>query len=171
MDKYEIISSLIGASNLIFAIVIGTLTYKNSKKLKEFQEQSSKDMKELQEKSLKLNMAQTELYIQELLVSARKISLDMTLEKLKLEVDPNSNIQASLSDTLMKHTLQEVLNSYEVACMKYLDDKIDKERFRKTYIKEITELFNTSAYNELLSATNSYQAIKKVNEEWNNLEN
>lgn len=170
MDKYEIISSLIGTSNLIFAIVIGTLTYRNSKKIKEFQEQSSNNMKELQEKSLKLNMAQTELYIQELLVSARKTFLDMTLEKLKLEVDPNNKIQASLSDSLMKHTLQEVLNSYEIACMKYLDDKVDKDRFKKTYIKEITDLFKANSYKELLDETNSFQAIKKVNYEWNNLE-
>lgn len=171
MNNYEIISSIIAASNLLSITVIGILTYKNSTKLRDFQIQSSKEIKELQEKSLKLDMAQTELYIQELLVNARKIFLDMTLEKLKLEINPNENIQVELKNSLMKHTLQEILNSYEVACMKYLDDKIDKERFKKTYIKEITELFKTVAYNNLLNATNSYQAIKKVNQEWNNLEN
>jgi len=170
MDKYEIISSLVATSNLIFAIVIGILTYKNSQKLKEFQEKSSNDMQELQEKNLRLNMAQTELYIQELLVSARKIFLDMTLEKLKLEIEPNNKIQVELSDSLMKHTLQEVLNSYEIACMKYLDSKVDKDRFKKTYIKELRELFTNIGYKILLDERNSYQAIKKVNEEWNNLE-
>lgn len=171
MDNYEIISSIIAASNLLSITVIGILTYKNSTKLRDFQIQSSMEIKELQEKSLKLDMAQTELYIQELLVNARKIFLDMTLENLKLEINPNKNIQTELKNSLIKHTLQEILNSYEVACMKYLDDKIDKERFRKTYIKEITELFRTDGYNNLLNVTNSYQAIKKVNQEWNNLEN
>ena len=30
--------------------------------------------------------------------------------------------------------LEEVCNAYDEACMKYLDNKVDKKRFKKTYI-------------------------------------
>lgn len=160
MTKYELFSIIIGGTNLIVASVVAISTYLNSRQLKK-----------LQEKNLKLNMAQTELYIQELLVNARKIFLDMTLERLKLSINNENTKQNDLNDSLIKHTLQEVLNSYEIACMKYLDDKVDKDRFKKTYIKEITDLFKTESYKKLLDETNSFQAIKKVNNEWNNLEN
>ncbi len=159
MEKYEVLSLFIGFTNIGVIATIAIVTNFNSKKLKD-----------IEEKNLKLNEAQTELYIQELIMNARKLILDITLEKLKLEVDSENKSQSELIEALMSHTLQEVLNSFEIACSKYLDDKVDKKRFKKTYIREITELFSIEAYKILLTDTNSYQAIKKVNNEWNNHE-
>lgn len=152
MEDKDIIALIISVLSFIVTSIIAYLSYNNSKVI------------------TKLNMAQTELYIQELILSARKISLDLLLEKYKLSIENPTPEQTSLCESLTKCTLQEILNAYEVACMKYIDDKIDKARFRKTYYKEIRDLFAVSSYRDLLSDTNSFHALKQVNEEWNNLE-
>lgn len=155
--KSEVIVAII---NIIVVVIIGGFTYHNSIKLLEFEEKNHKS-----------NMAQTELYIQELILNARKVFIDITIEQLKIEVDPNNSKAKEFSHTLFRSGVQEILNSYEVACSKYIDNKIDKDRFKKTYIKEIRDLFDSkSPYLNELNKQNSYHAIKKVNEEWNNLE-
>lgn len=150
MDS-NIVIAIATVVNVIVVCIIGYLTLNNSKNLKD-----------IEEKNLKLNEAQTELYIQELLVNARKLFIEMTMHQLGKE------IQEKGKNAFLTMLKQEVLNSYEVACAKYLDDKVDKERFKKTYIKEIRELF--TSFKDMLSNENSYQAIKEVNTEWNNLE-
>lgn len=150
MDS-NIVIAIATVVNVIVVCIIGYLTLNNSKNLKD-----------IEEKNLKLNEAQTELYIQELLVNARKLFIEMTMHQLGKE------IQEKGKNAFLTMLKQEVLNSYEVACAKYLDDKVDKERFKKTYIKEIRELF--TSFKDILSNENSYQAIKEVNTEWNNLE-
>lgn len=173
MENIQIMTIIATASNAFVAAIVGFATYYNSKKMRESQSESASRFKEIEEKNLNLNMAQTELHIQELLVNARKLSLDILLEKYKLSTQ-NANQteeQKAMVESLVSHSLQEILNSYEVACSKYLDNKIDKDRFKKTYTKEITDLFgNKSPYESLLSKTNAFHALKKVNEEWNNLE-
>lgn len=66
------------------------------------------------------------------------------------------------------------LNTYEEACSKYLDDKIDKKRFRKTYKTEIKNFIEgkkeTKEIHELLfpEATSRYKCIWKVYKDWEN---
>lgn len=151
MTNYEIITIIISISGFFVAFS----TFFNGKKIRE-----------LEESNLKHNMAQTELYIQELLVNSRKLFIDVSIEMVKL---PNTFNQEDKNKFLIP-ALQEILNSYEIACAKYLDDKIDKERFKKTYFQEITELMNNKSYKNLLEKANSFQAIKKVNKEWNDRE-
>lgn len=74
------------------------------------------------------------------------------------------------ADVLMNISQQEILNAYEEACMKYLDEKIDKARFKKTYIKEIRQLVESESNKDKFGTSSSYTAIKKVYDEWNNLE-
>ena len=54
--------------------------------------------------------------------------------------------------------------------MKYLDGKVDKVRFKKTYNREIRQLVeeNQEDYKEV---KNIYEATLKVYKEWNNKEN
>jgi hypothetical protein len=73
-----------------------------------------------------------------------------------------------LEESIIGIVDQEILNAYEEACMKYLDGKVDKERFKKTYIVEIRNV--VKKYEAKLGASTSYTAISKVNKEWNDLE-
>ena len=67
--------------------------------------------------------------------------------------------------------VEDSWNAYENACAKYLDNKIDRERFRKSYKDEIKQLIEDSekpTYTNPL--TSKYKAIIKVYTEWEHLE-
>jgi hypothetical protein len=69
--------------------------------------------------------------------------------------------------------VEALLNSYELACGLYLDGgKLDDERFRRQYHEEIKRLFDfPDPYQKRLHPVNSpYKAIRKVHEQWHNLE-
>ena len=165
MTNYEILTILISFTTLIVSLVV----FLNSQKIRLVDEKNSNRLLEIEENNLKHNMAQTELHIQELLVNARKLFLDINLEKLKLSFDNNSDAK-ELANKLTSNSLQEILNAYEIACMKYLDSKVDKDRFKKTYYQEVRQIFENISYKPFLNKENSFHALKKVNQEWNNLE-
>lgn len=59
-------------------------------------------------------------------------------------------------------------NAYEDACGKYLDGKIDKERFRRMYQSEIRKLVEDEEQKTFYSSTQSiYDCTIKVYNEWN----
>ncbi len=90
-----------------------------------------------------------------------RISAD---EKRHLEVMEKSRASA----------IEGFLNRYEDACSKYIDNKIDRERFRKIYFKEIANLCNPdiASYASHMhpEATCRFEAIWKVYKEWHRLE-
>ena len=66
---------------------------------------------------------------------------------------------------------EELLNAYDEACAKYLDKKVDKERFRKMYFHEIKQLVECKEFSEAYDRVSSrYIATIKVYQEWVNLE-
>jgi hypothetical protein len=72
---------------------------------------------------------------------------------------------------------EDYVNQYENACAKYIDNKIDKERFKRTYFSEIRTLCEVKANeNSILfdllnpEATSKFQAIWRVYREWYYLE-
>ena len=70
-----------------------------------------------------------------------------------------------------KAALEDVLNAYDEACAKYIDKKVDTERFKKLYVTEIRNLVednNTKSY--YVMPQSKFQATVKVYREWNNLE-
>ena len=166
MTNYENLTILISFTTLIVSLVV----FLNSRKIRLVDEKNSNRLMEIEESNLKHNMAQTELHIQELLVNARKLFLDINLEKLKLSLDDNSDAK-EIAEKLTSNSLQEILNAYEIACMKYIDNKVDTGRFKKTYYQEIRQIFANDSYKDFLNKENSFHALKKVNQEWNNLEN
>ena len=67
-------------------------------------------------------------------------------------------------------TAEQLLKSYEDACAKYLDNKIDRLRFKKAYEKELQDLCEKErgTIHKLLHPrdSSSYKAIWSVYEEW-----
>ena len=62
---------------------------------------------------------------------------------------------------------QDYLNSYEEACSKYIDNKVDQNRFYKTYSTEIKNIVEKDPYKSVFDSFSSvYTAIKKVYEKW-----
>ncbi|WP_010605705.1 hypothetical protein [Pseudoalteromonas maricaloris] len=71
-------------------------------------------------------------------------------------------------------SVESHLNAYEDACGKYLDDKTDKLRFKKTYINEIKNICNPkrTSFERLMhpESTSNFEAIWKVYKEWHHYE-
>lgn len=155
-----VISMAITLANLIWSII---LTVK--------QRQLDKKSFELNEKALKIQEGQIELAMANQLSTAKKYVdswESMVYSNLTDEKEKNCLIKQKRD-----FVIEEALNCYEVLCQKYLDDKADKDRFKKTYRNEIANLFSSnSIYREQLDRQSSpYKAIKKVYEEWENHEN
>ncbi|MEG0237829.1 hypothetical protein [Cetobacterium sp.] len=113
-------------------------------------------------KNRKIAEAQVELQIHTKIVDSKK-----DINKFIYESNKNDK---KIKILIMESLIENELNTYEEACNKYLDNKIDKKRFRKSYLNEIQALFNAqSTKGKLTDYTSKYNAIRKVNEEWNNL--
>lgn len=74
---------------------------------------------------------------------------------------------------LSDSAVQGYLNAFDIVCQRYLDGKLDKNRFKKTYSSRIKELFDENkGYKMFLREISStkYHALHLVNSEFHNLE-
>lgn len=119
----------------------------------------------------KIAQGQIELNIHQLLNQTKKDVMDITIVIAEKCSNDDQNMKGVLTQAL--NTANERnLNAYEEACAKYLDNKVDKERFKKNYHIEIRQLVEDDNNKNKFDATTSpYKAILKVYKEWNDLEN
>ena len=119
----------------------------------------------------KISQGQIELNIHQLLNQTKKDVMDITIVIAEKCSNDDQDMKGVLTQAL--NTANERnLNAYEEACAKYLDNKVDKERFRKNYHIEIRQLVEDINNKEKFDATTSpYKAILKVYKEWNDFEN
>lgn len=118
----------------------------------------------------KIAQGQIELNIHQLLNQTKKDVMDVTLVIAEKRSGNDQEMKSVLTQAL--NTANERnLNAYEEACAKYLDNKVDKERFKKNYHIEIRQLVeDTNNKSKFDANTSPYKAILKVYKEWNDLE-
>lgn len=144
MNIYEGITIIISSFALLLSLLSLIFTKLNSNKVE------------------KISFGQAELSIREMITSSQNRISDILLNA------NSSNNQ--YTKQLMKTAIEQLLNSYEEACTKYIDCKIDKERFKKTYFDEIKNVVENNEFQEYFKFGSKYDAIKKVYNEWFNLE-
>lgn len=119
----------------------------------------------------KIAQGQIELNIHQLLNQTKKDEMEISV----LIAEKCSDGDKEMKDILMSalnSAIESNLNAYEEACAKYLDGKVDKERFKKNYNIEIRQLVENKNYaNYFNPTTSTYKAILKVYKQWNDLEN
>ena len=111
MTIYEIITTVISSIAIIISLFALIFTKMNANKIE------------------KISYGQSEIAIRETITNARNRITDILLKANK------ENNQ--YTNQCMKVSIEQLLNVYEEACSKYIDSKIDKKRFKKTYIDEI----------------------------------
>ena len=115
-------------------------------------------------KSISLMRGQVEMQIREMISSAQCRYTDLGIQLSK--DDQNETLIASVNAAL-----EIVLNAYDEACAKYIDKKVDRERFKKLYITEIRNLVeNDSTKSYYVMPQSKFQSTVKVYREWYNLE-
>ena len=150
MTTYEFISIIIAITSFIFSLI----AFFSSKRTA---------------------VAQIELYINERITNTKeKVSEQAGVIaplKAKQTLSEEEKRLLGLHEIIFWAAVENNLNAYEEACAKYLDKKIDRERFKKTYKKEIRQLVedkNLKKYFDTVSS--SYKTILKVYNEWENSE-
>lgn len=87
---------------------------------------------------------------------------DMTPEDSKTLLIYQKNFNAAV---------QTLMNTYDDACSKYVDGKVDKVRFKKNYRFEIRNLLENKDLKEYFDPlTSRYKPILNVYAEWENME-
>lgn len=109
----------------------------------------------------------SELKLYEIIAKAEKDAVDFNLKFVADEIKaPDEAV-----DSAQRAYIQYMLNSYDIGCQRYLDGKLDKARFQKTYKQRILQLYCNPLYQEQLKqGTFKYAALDKVNNELNNPE-
>lgn len=146
MSLYEIVAVVISVISIIMSIISLIKAWKADK----------------------IAQGQIEISIHQLINQTKKDVMDISVivsEKLSANKEEIEALKQAL-----KTAQEQNLNAYEEACAKYLDGKVDKERFKKkkNYSVEIRQL--VEKYSEKYGATTPYKATIKVYNKWNNLE-
>lgn len=151
MTPYEILALAISVISLAVSIILGAISAKKSNNAN------------------KIAQGQIELYINQLISNTKKDVMDITLKVAETSDDSKKK---SLLKQALNSAIEINLNAYDEACAKYIDNKVDKERFKKNYMVAIRQEVENEINKERFNATTSpYKAILKVYNEWNNLEN
>ena len=87
-------------------------------------------------------------------------------EKIKmLRLLPNvqeREEQIAIQIEFLECELQSLCNIFNVACGFYLDDKIDKKRFKREYLQEIIELVEADYNKGILTDKTAYSSLWTV---------
>lgn len=145
MTIYEILATILASIGIIISLFTLIFTKINANKIE------------------KIYYGQSEISIRESITDATNRITDILLYA-KTEDNQYTN-------QCMKVSIEQLLNSYEEACAKYLDSKVDKKRFKKMYIDEIRNIVESNDFKEYFQFGSNYDAIKKIYDEWFNLEN
>lgn len=108
----------------------------------------------------------SELKVYEIIAKAEKDLLEFNMKMLTCDVE------SLPSFTLCKPSyIEYMLNSYEIACQRYIDGKLDLERFKKTYQARIKKVCTNAEYSKFINTNEfNYAALSKVNTNFNNPE-
>ena len=112
----------------------------------------------------KLVQAQVEMQIRERITYARTRYEDLI-------INHNKELNDELIKMVYESTKEEFLNAYDEAYQKYLDGKVDKERFKKSYFIEIQSIVKSVDFKQKYDTQSTpYKATVKVYNEWFDLE-
>lgn len=147
-----------------FALIASIINFINYKKL---QTQNN----DLQEKYNEMVDIQT-LTAQGALETQVRTAIN---EAYKQVIDIAAKLQAEPENKMLQSiyiSMEELYrNAYEDACAKYIDNKIDKERFRRMYLSEIRRLVEEEPHKEAYSTNQTaYDCTLKVYNEWHHPE-
>lgn len=151
-------SLLISGLSFVVSVIALIISYRTSKK------------------SNSIAMGEIELSVHEAISNSEtrvaKTTADMLPLLYKADKSDGEKKQLEMYEKICNQAIENNLNSYEQACAKYLDNKIDRERFKREYRTTIRRLIQESPKLEKYFDRNKthYHAILKVYDEWENLE-
>ncbi|WP_086792936.1 hypothetical protein [Pseudomonas sp. SCPG-7] len=143
-----------------------------------FAKSSSKKANLIAQENLNLQNAMVETGISQSIEGAKvkinEVSLVMVPLVVKEDLGSLSAEEAAnllLFRKIMDSAVQSLVNHYDFACSKYIDGKVDKIRFKKSYRTEIRQLVEKEDMKKHFNpVTTTYKPILIVYKEWEDLE-
>jgi hypothetical protein len=121
-------------------------------------------------RQIRYTQAQVEIQIRGRISEARKRVDDFLLSKLSdYSTKPSYKDNKKYYDLIFESLIEEELNAYEEACQKYIDNKVDRARFKKTYKRDIARIFVDENFSDNLfnsSGIHDFECMHKVRELW-----
>jgi glycerol kinase len=116
-----------------------------------------------------------ELYISERITNTKEkvsdVSLQMATLLSKSKKSADDEKVFLIYEKALNTAIENNLNAYEDSCAKYLDNKVDRNRFEKLYKVEIRQLVENDELKDYFDGvTSKYRAILKIYDKWENLE-
>lgn len=167
MSSYELVSLVIAFITItisILSLYFSTTANNKANKLNGY-------YNSLVERNNQFVSGQTELQLIQTIDETRRHVMNITYRLTELPTDAEEKVKKLLYD-LLNSAIESNVNAYENACSLYIDDKIDKERFKKNYFSEIKNIIEDESHKDFYhpEATSKYWATWKVYKEWNILE-
>ena len=169
MTTYEIVAVIVS----VFAFVVTLVNMVFYIKLTTKYNALVQEQNNISFEQNKISQGQAETQMRELIMGARQ-EVSNCSEKLVnyILIDNENDSQLRTVYQKMFDAAQEDLrNAYKEACSRYLDEKVDKERFKRMYYSEIQNLVENKDQIEYFDTVKSrYKCILKVYKEWFDLE-
>lgn len=158
MTTFEVISAIVSAIAIIISFV-NVIFYRRL----------TKEYNGLVKEQNKIAMGQAETSIRDLIMQARRHIGDVSA--IVAGMDSKNAKSKKIIQDLFESAQEDLRNAYEEACSRYLDGKVDKERFKKMYHTEIRQLVEDKEQNKFYDNISSrYECTVKVYTEWCKLE-
>jgi len=152
MSIYEIVYLFIAG----LALIVSMIAFVGSRLSAHKANGTLRQANELIKGQVEIQKGQVEIEIRNMISSARNSHINVSVQ---LDEKPESEVLRRAA----KAALEDVLNAYEEACGKYLDTKVDKERFKKNYEREIRNLVEHEATRQhYIMPQSSFQATVRV---------
>lgn len=144
-----------------------------------FAKTSSKAANKISKENLDLQHGMVELEMRQAIENAKSKVNDISIVMAPLVAREESEQGLSVEDTKtleiyrknFNAAVQTLMNTYDDACSKYIDGKVDKVRFKKNYRYEIRNLLENKELKEYFDPlTSRYKPILNVYTEWENME-
>lgn len=181
MTCFEVLSLVISGLSFIAAGLAACAAVKangkseEANKLSEKANKTSEEANRLSKEANKSAEASVEMSLFSEINSTKEKIMDCTesMEGLKAKKTLTAEEKRLLDfkEQRFRVALENNLNAYNEACAKYLDGKIDKVRFKKSYHSEIQNIVQNQNLKKYFEGPASkYKAVLKVFDEWFNLE-
>ncbi|WP_028865286.1 hypothetical protein [Psychromonas aquimarina] len=119
------------------------------------------------ENEIRQSIENSKMNITNIVITMAPLKAKESIGNISDEDKKTLDIYTSSSDS----AIQTMLNIYDDACAKYIDNRVDKGRFKKNFYVEIRNLLQEEEMNKYFHPnTSNYKAIMRVYDEWENLE-
>ncbi|PXW42279.1 hypothetical protein DFO54_11359 [Erwinia sp. AG740] len=99
------------------------------------------------------------------------MNLALKAEAWETANKPNKYTMSEAERKMEEHKIERILNAYDIACQRYIDKKLDRARFKKTYGDRIKKICDNPDFKVIKDRTvHSYTALNQVNDTINNPE-